>query len=92
MQVTCSSCGERCLSHPEMSFLMSSETLVLPVNVLHMEIGMTRAEASLCPSVNETHWQRRQSQGRNKKDDRGAVDEVQTAEHGVPNLQVTNKN
>lgn len=69
---------------------MSFETLMLTVNVLHMETRMARAEkASLCLPVNETHWQRRQSQGRNKKDDRGAVDEAQTAEHGVPNLQIT---
>lgn len=58
---------------------MSFETLMLPVNVLNMEIGMARVEkASLCPPVSETHWQRRRgssSQGRNKKDGRGAVDE-----------------
>lgn len=56
---------------------MSSETLMLPVNVLNTEIGMARAEKpSLCPPADETHWQRRQSQGRNKKDYRGAVDEA----------------
>lgn len=56
---------------------MSFETLMLTVNVLHMETRMARAEkASLCLPVNETHWQRRQSRERNKKDDRGALDEA----------------
>ena len=50
---------------------------MLVMKVLNIEIGMARAEqASLCPPVNEAHWQRCQSQGRNKKDDRGAADEA----------------
>lgn len=62
----------------ETRFLMCLETLTDAGNegFKHRNWYDQRRAGFPLLSVNEAHWQRSRSQGRNKKDDRGAVDEA----------------